>query len=334
MSTCNFKARTLNHTTREQELVCAVGKVAKLGRHVVVFVVYVPPSSSAAYVAALAESLATEIASVKSAIKDPLIYVCGDFNRRDIGRELAVAGDLQPLPVGPTRGAICLDRIYTYEPEAVFESNVLPPLHNGKGMPSDHGCVYVGAKFRRERNFNWVVKMHRVRTQQKEVEFARDLVTWDWTPLRQASDVDAMASELEHAIAALTERHFPLVRVRKRSNEDPWITRSIRRLWKKKIRQYKKGGKTPKWWDIDRKLQEAIAAAKDDYVERLLLDGNNGRPFYAATRKLLSATSSAPWTVMDLYIGMRPAEVCNEVLGFFSGIAGCEAPPMPDIPRV
>ena len=176
--------------------------------------------------------------------------------------------------------------------------------------------------------------MSLVSTQQKEAEFARDLVTWDWTRLRQAPDLDAMASELERAIAALTERHFPLVRVRKRSNEDPWITRSIRRLGKKKIRQYKKGGKTPKWWDIDRKLQEAIAAAKDDYVARLLLDGNNGRPFYAATQKLSSATSSAPWSVTDLYIGKRPAEVCNEVLGFFSGIAGSEAPPMPDIPRV
>ena len=108
MSMCNFKARTLNHTTREQKLVCAVGKVAKLGRQVVVFVVYVPPSSSAAYVAALAESLAMEIAAVKSAIKDPLIYVCGDFNCRDIGRELAVAGDLQPLPVGHTRGGFVL----------------------------------------------------------------------------------------------------------------------------------------------------------------------------------------------------------------------------------
>ena len=37
--------------------------------------------------------------------------------------------------------------------------------------------------------------------------------------------------------------------------------------------------------------------------------------------------------VMDLYVGMRPAEVCKEVLGFFGSIAGSEAPPMPDIPR-
>ena len=46
MGTCNFKARALNHATREQELVCAVGKVAKLRRQVVVFVVSVLASKN------------------------------------------------------------------------------------------------------------------------------------------------------------------------------------------------------------------------------------------------------------------------------------------------
>ena len=117
-------------------------------------------------------------------------------------------------------------------------------------------------------------------------------------------------------------------------NEDPWITRSIRRLWKKKIRQYKKGGKNEQWWATDNKLQEAIATAKHEYVEKLLLEGTSGRSFYAATKRLASAASSQPWTVTDLYVGLRPGEICREVLDFYSGISAAKAPPLPDIPRV
>lgn len=86
--------------------------------------------------------------------------------------------------------------------------------------------------------------MRRIRTQEREAAFDRDLANWDWTSYGAGEDVDDMARELEKVIATLTERHFPMTRVRKRSNEDPWITRSIRQLWKKKIRCYKMGGKS------------------------------------------------------------------------------------------
>lgn len=67
-----------------------------------------------------------------------------------------------------------------------------------------------------------------------------------------------MAMELERKIAELTEKHFPLRRDRRRSYEDPWITRGIRRLWKRKLRIYKKDGRSNAWWATDAKQQEAI----------------------------------------------------------------------------
>ena len=333
-STCNFKARSLGPACKDKEMICAVGKVGKLQRLVVVFVVYIPPSYNAAGVVALKEALGTEIASVRTALKNPIMFVCGDFNRRDISRELATVGDLAPLVTSPTRGGAALDLIFTNEGNAVLDQRVLPPLQSAQGANSDHKCVYAEIGYKRERNFKWVAKMRRLRTQAKEEAFARELADWDWEALRGSEDVDFMADELERAVAALTDRHFPLVRVRRRSNEDPWITRSIRRLWKKKIRLYKKGGKTDRWWATDEKLQQAIATAKDEYVEKLLLEGTNGRSFYAATKKLASAASAQSWTVTDLYVGLRPGEVCREILDFYGGISAAEAPPLPDIPRV
>ena len=67
---------------------------------------------------------------------------------------------------------------------------------------------------------------------------------------------------------------------------------------------------------------------------KLLEEGNNGRPFYAATRKLAAATPTQPWKVTDLFVGMGPKEVCREVLSFFGTLAMTEAEGVPDIPRV
>ena len=299
-----------------------------------VFVVYIPPSYCNARVEALKQTLRDEVALVKATIKDPVVFVCGDFNRRDVGRELATVGDLMPLDAGPTRGDAELDLIYTNEKRAVKEVKVLPPLQSARGIDSDHRCVFAEIGFKKERNYSWVVKMRRLRTQAREEAFAKELAEWDWGALRGSDDVDSMAAELEKVLGTLTERHFPLMRVRRRSNEDPWITRAIRRLWKKKIRHYKKGGKNEQWWATDRKLQDAITTAKEEYVEKLLQAGSSGRSFYAATKRLASATSAHPWTVTDLYVGLRPGEVCREILKFYGSVSTAEAPPLPDIPRV
>ena len=150
--------------------------------------------------------------------------------------------------------------------------------------------------------------------------------------MQECRSVDDMTGVLEEALVALMERHFPLARVRRRSNEDPWITRKTRRLWKKKVRVYKKEGKSAKWWQVDTDLKEEIANSKSEFIERLLDEGNVGRSFYAATKKLSAAKSTQAWTVSDLFIGMSDEEVSGEVLGFFGNIARSDKPGIPDLP--
>lgn len=123
--------------------------------------------------------------------------------------------------------------------------------------------------------------MTRKRNPRREEAFAAELGRWELRDrlMEDAKGVDDMAIELEEKIAELTEKHFPLQRVRRRSNEDLWITRNIRQLWKKKLRIYKKEGRTVEWWATDDKLQIAIETSKENYVEKLLEDGGNSRSF-------------------------------------------------------
>ena len=236
----NFRARNLKQMSKGFEVLCAVGKVAKIERSIVIFVVYIPPDMRAPALETLKEELSAEIVAVQKSYKNPLIIVNGDMNRRDLGSGINEVADFDLVRTGPTRGDSTIDLMFINAPETVDEAIVTPPLHNSSGVPSDHRSVFVRATIPPERKFRWVVQWRRTRDQGREEAFARELRNWDWSGLPGLPTVDAMALELRKVIDCLTDRHFPLARVRKRSNELPWITKRIRWLWKKKIRIYKK----------------------------------------------------------------------------------------------
>ena len=309
----------------------ANGKVGKIDRKFMVFVIYIPPTMKSAQFEMMKESLTAEITAAKAAIKDPVIVIAGDLNHRDISGAVNLAENLTLLPSGPTRGNNTIDMVYTNVPEHVHECKTLPPQEASNGTRSDHRCVYVAAEFETERNFWWEVKMRRLRDERKELAFADDLKKWDWKDIKGSTNVDQMWGVIEEVITNLTSKHFPLERVRKRSNESPWITRGIRRLWKKKIRIYKKDGRSQAWWDTDAVLQDKIDKSRNKFVEKMLEQGNNGRSFYAAMRKLAKAAVVPQWSVKELYVGTQPEEICQEV--FFGNIASDPSPPMENVDR-
>lgn len=58
MGSCNFRIRHLKQMRKDFEVLCAMGRVAKIDRVVVVFVVYIPPSTGSAELETLKEQLA------------------------------------------------------------------------------------------------------------------------------------------------------------------------------------------------------------------------------------------------------------------------------------
>ena len=333
VGSCNLKARSLKAIKKEYAVLCVVGVIGKIARKVAMFSIYIPPAMRAADLEDLKEALATEIGTIMKTHKDPIVMIAGDFNHRDIQGALNEVGDFAFLATGPTRGNNTIDLVLTNCPEHHRDTRTLPPLDSQNGSASDHKCVYTEVVFPPVKGYQWVTQFRRTRDDSREEAFARELEAWDWTAMTGSSNVDDMARILEEAVGTLTDKHFPLQRVRKRSSESPWITKRIRKLWRRKLRLYKKRGKSQAWWDTDRKLQERIDEAKMGFVEQLLEEGNSRRSFYAATRKLSSCTSSPQWSVRDLFPGSDPSVVCSEVLSFYGTIACAPAEAMPDIGR-
>ena len=305
--TCNLKQRPMKGVLKEHEVVCAVGKMAWLRRTIAVFTVYVLPRTTVGDRARIGEGLAAEITEICSKFARPAIIIGGDFNHADVGGALKDVWDFSEVATGPTRGNNKLDIIYTNLTSETVAANTLPPLQAYDGALSDHRCLYAECSLGQNKNYEWVVKMSRKRTHRSEEEFAAEMASWTLEDhLPGPAEVDDMAARLEQKIIALTDKHFPLQQIRRRSNEDPWITRHIRRLWKRKLRLYKKGGCSPAWWATDDQLQETIADSKEAFVEKLLEDGGNGKSFYSATKRLSSATAAKNWEVTDLFACKPP----------------------------
>ena len=328
-STCNFKERKIKNV-KNFEVMCAVGNVRKIVRKVVIFVAYLPPDLTAGAADQLFECVATEIAAVKVSIKDPIIIVCGDFNGKSIQDAFEVDDTIKLIPTGPMRGNRALDLVFSNIGQYVTEAGVLPRLETEEGIPSDHRCVTVKAKIPPTKNFTWIRRTTRKRSDSADRRFAEKLAAAA-TP--EGGDPELLLANFEEWLNNATNECFPLRDVRVRSNEDPWITNGIRRRAKRKRRLYRRKGRTPAWRAADEALQAEIAGKKQEFVDKLLEDP--GKSYYRAVKRLGTAGTQKDWGIMDLYQGKEVVDAGKEVLDYFSGVGGDEEPsPTPPIEPV
>ena len=102
----------------------------------------------------------------------------------------------------------------------------------------------------------------------------------------------------------------------------------------KKIRIYKKAGRSDAWWEVDRVLQEQIKSSRESFVEKMLEEGNSSKSFYSATRKLASSSPQHQCSVRDVFPGREAKDACSEVLSYFGSIATAEGSPLPVVNQV
>ena len=283
---CNFKERKVV-SKEKHEILCVTGTVGKIKRKVVVFVIYVPPNTTAGRLSDLNDVLGEAIAAVKISHVDPILFVTGDLNGRDI----------QP--------------------------DVRAPLETEAGTMSDHGCVHVEAVVPTTKNFTWTKRTVRKRSDSANERFAQDLRGTQWNFGHEDSP-DQLVHTFEGTIAALTETHFPLHTIRARSNEDPWITIGIRRRAKRKKRLYRRTGRSKAWKRADLRLEREVAKKKQEFVD-MLADAPD-KSYFAAVKKLSGHTAKKPWEVTALFPDVGPGEVGSVILDYFSSIGGNDPP--------
>ena len=144
---------------------------------------------------------------------------------------------------------------------------------------------------------------------------------------------DSLVREFTGKIGQMTNRHFPLQTIRRRSNEHPWITNGIRRRAKRKKRLYRRTGRSEAWRRAEESMIREVASKRQQFVDKIL--NLPSKSYYAAVRQLAGHDTKKSWSVLDLFPGVDVEVAGREVLDYFAGVGGDEAPSeLPGVPLV
>ena len=240
--TNRIKFRELKLPGNKFEIVCGAGSLIHHARKVVAIAVYIPPQNSAEESRECLDFLEESVIHIKGMFKDPYIIVSGDFNRRDVDQSLANFPDLKLINTPPTRGAQKLDKLFINFNSQIFESGILKPLENDRGVRSDHAVIYVSAKLKRIESFKWIKHTYKKYSDETANKFKDWIVTHDWEGVFTSRSSTEKAKVYDDTCKWAMEHFFPDVTVKRKSTDDPWINKNITDLIEKRGKMFRRFG--------------------------------------------------------------------------------------------
>ena len=108
----NFEMTQLK-VTGKHEIVAALGRRTGQKRKLITIGAYITPAADADTSKDFLNTLGDTVRRFKSKYCSPYFVIAGDFNKRQIAKELKEFTDLKLVKTGPTRGANTLDLIFT-----------------------------------------------------------------------------------------------------------------------------------------------------------------------------------------------------------------------------
>ena len=131
------------------EIVAALGRRTGQRRKLIAISAYIPPGLDAESSDKIMQKICDLVGTYKRKYSSPYFVIGGDFNKRDIARELRIFPDIELVVTPPTRGKNHLDLIFTNFPQYIDSSGVTEPICNSAGTETDHLTVYFNSKIPR-----------------------------------------------------------------------------------------------------------------------------------------------------------------------------------------
>ena len=315
------------------EIVCATGNVSLTKQKLALISVYIPPSVNGVQLDNYIYTLVELADSIKVKFPDAIIYMGGDFNRKEMERFCTAFPDIKPIEAGATRNGLAMDEIYTNV--GVKEKTILPPLSKRNGVRSDHSIIVATSKLPRQCVVRKTSFSFRPLTTEGVTKFGLLLDEFDWNVIAKESST-LSAAAFDQVLTAFIAECFPLKHRKIRSNDAPWFDAESRRAVRRKKRIYKREGKSENYHRACKDCARVILAAKKKFWGNVLDKTariGNSRPYYGAVK--LFSTKHAPeeWDVGTMYPGSNDEEICEALAVFFNRISQ-EYPALPNPKRI
>ena len=210
------------------------------------------------------------IIDMKRKYHEPPTVIGGDFNQWPIQDVTDDFSDLSEVLVGPSRGDRSIDRLFVNFSRCIATSGTLPPLSTDPGQgeevrSSDHRVCYATAKLKKLRTFEWLSYQYRYYNEESEGQFGSWIVTHDWPEVVRVEGSNRKADAYQATVTSAIETFFPLITMRRKSTDLPWVNSRIRRRIKQRKAIFRCEGRLARWRRHKAKTEEIIAARRDGY---------------------------------------------------------------------
>ena len=215
------------------------------------------------------------------------ILVGGDKNKMNISSLLNNNLKLKPLVRYPTRKREILDilltNLYPYYNNAVIIPPVQPDIP-GQGVPSDHSvplCIpHTDPHNPPTRRYKTVVS--RPLPDSKIREFGQWLTSEKWEEMKEGDSPCKQVEIFERRINEKVEEYFPQKKVKVGCDDKVFMTSELKSLKRKRMREYKKHGKSSKYLTLAKEFQTKYKKAAQNYIRKnvdSLKDADPGKAY-------------------------------------------------------
>ena len=200
----------------------------------------------------------------------------------------------------------------------------MPPLVSSFGVSSDHSTLKLTVEVPAKEHKYIRYKARKI-TSMGEDKFC-DLVNgYDWSEIDRYESADTKTEFLHAKIEEFKDECFPFRMVKRRDDEDPWITQHIRGLSNKKRKEFGKNGYSLRWYELEKDVKNKIKNAKgafyDREVEKICNNGNKKSLAYSALKNLKSAERPKAWSLSELHKNKEVHEIVELAADYFCEVS-------------
>ena len=163
-----------------------------------------PPSIKGEELDAYVYALVELLDAVKIKYEEPLIYIGGDFNNKDLSRLLNAFPELAPIRAGATRGGAYLDEVYTNTVEHIVSKQILRPLCRENGVLSDHSIITASVKLPKQKKARTISFKFRPITTEGIGRFEMLLNNYNWQLVGRSTS-SGSAEALRRALDSMVD---------------------------------------------------------------------------------------------------------------------------------
>ena len=305
----------------DYEIVAALGRRTGQRRKVVVICAYIPPNFDAEDGDGVLAKIVDLIGTYKRKYNSPYFVIGGNFNKREIGRELRTYPDLSLVQTPPTRGKNVLDLVLTNFPQYITEAGVTEAICNSTGTQTDHKTVFINARIPRVPHYTTETYEYIKQTEQGDIKLESYLRKIDWKEkLKDCTEPTEMVTRLHEFFEHDMSTRYETRKSTKKSTEPPWMTGGIRRLIKRRRSIFRKFGRNIVWKILKKKTTKIIKERKKAYnlqKKEKILDGSV-KKFHECVRSFINNDKSKQWSPKQLYPNASEKQIAENLASFFN----------------